>query len=520
MQEINNKRIAKNTIFLYIRMLVLMFVTFFTSRVVLNTLGIVDFGINNVVGGLALMFVFFRSSLANVTQRDLNIEIGKHNKSGAIYIFRLHQSIYIIIAIIVAIAAETIGLWFVCNKLVIPPERMGAALWVYHFTIASLCVTIISVVYDSVLIAHEDMKIYSYVGIVEGVAKLLIAYMLLIIPFDRLATYGVLLFLLAVGLRIFYAFYCSKHYEECNFSFLWNKTDVKRTFTFISWNTIGCLVYIINEQGINMLLNIFFGPAINAARGISYQVSGAIRNFANNFYTAVRPQMTKSYAVSDFENLKKLFLSSSKFSVYLIWFFILPIMFCVDPILKMWLGTVPQYTNIFTQLVLVYAIVDTLNTPIWSLALSTGDLKRYIIYGNIVFFLAFPISYVFLKISFPATSVFLTMIVIRMIYIAVVLKIICDFLKFSVKEYLNKVIIPSISIIIISYLLLKIIVNEISFIHQNIMGVIVVTFISILVNAVLIFSLGLSKKEREVPVNMLNKVYVFCRKNKKQRNEK
>ena len=489
----NNKRIAKNTLFLYIRMLILMAVTFFTSRVILKSLGVVDFGIHNVVGGLALMFVFFRSSLANVTQRDLNIEIGKGNTEKIRYVFRLHQSIYIIIAIFVAIIAETIGLWFVCNKLVIPANRMTAALWVYHFTVISLCITIISVVYDSVLIARENMKIYSYVGIIEGCAKLLIAYIIAISPFDHLVTYGVLLFLLALGLRIFYAYYCSRHYAECNFSFTWNKIDVKRTFTFISWNTIGCLVYIINEQGINMILNMFFGPVVNAARAISYQVSGAIGTFANNFYTSVRPQMTKSYANGDYKYLMNLFYSSSKLSVYLLWIFILPTILCIDQLLELWLGTVPQDTNIFTQLVMIYVLINTLNTPIWSLALAIGELKRYILYGNTIYFMAFPISYILLKMGFPATSVFITMIIIRCIYIGVVLNIVCEYLRFATKNYLFKVILPCIYVILTSSTICYFCTNNM---ERKLTDIILIFIFSLILNIVIIYTIGITNGER------------------------
>lgn len=496
----NNKRIVKNTLFLYIRMFVLMIVTFFTSRVILNSLGVVDFGIHNIVGGFATMFVFFRSSLANVTQRELNIELGKEDLEKAKYIFRLHQSIYLIIAIMVAITAETIGLWFVSNKLVIPAERMTAALWVYHFTVVSLCITILSVVYDSVLIAREDMKIYSYAGIVEGLIKLLIAYIIIIIPFDRLTTYGFLLFILTAGLRAFYAFYCSKRYEECNFVLVWNKADAKKALSFISWNTLGSIVYIINDQGINILLNLFFGPIINAARAISYQVSGAIGNFSMNFYTSVRPQLTKSYASKDYDYLFKLFFLSSKYSVFLLWVFILPVTLCMDELLRFWLGEVPNNTSIFTKLVLSYSIINTLNIPIWSLALAIGNLKRYILIGSSVFFMVFPISYIFLKLGYPATSVFIVMIIIRSVYIIVVLNIIRSYLFFSLKTYFLKVIQPCLSVIIVS-----VGICWISFynIQDDILGNIIKFTVGFAVSLGTIYIIGFNNNERKTIKNIL-----------------
>lgn len=448
----NNRsiQIAKNTFFLYFRMLFLMFVTFFTSRVILESLGVVDYGIHNVVGGLASMFVFFRSSLANVTQRYLNIELGANNIERAHQIFCLHQTIYLIIAIIVIIAAETIGLWLVYNKLVIPPERMYAALWVYQFTIISLAITILSVVYDSVLIAHEDMKIYSYVGVVEGIMKLIISYIISIVMLDKLILYSFLLFVVALGIRLFYSFFCKRRYAECYFQFRWNTNEIKEASSLVSWNTIGTVVWAINDQGINILLNMFFGPAVNAARGISFQISNAINNFGTNFYTSVRPQMVKSYATKDFEYLYKLFFASSKYSVYLLWMFCLPVMLCIDQILALWLHDVPEYTNIFTIWILGYSMVNILNNPIWSLALAVGKLKSYILIGSSVFFTAFPLSYICLQANCPPVSVFVCMFLIRIVYIYIVINILRRYIPISLKRYFSEVIRPVIFVISVS----------------------------------------------------------------------
>lgn len=445
-----SKRIVKNTLYLYIRMLFLMFISFYTSRVVLQSLGVVDYGIHNVVGGLASMFAFFRSSLANVTQRDLNMVYGRLDFNAAKQMFCLHQTIYIIITILLTIILETVGLWFLYNKLVIPPSRMTAAFWVFQFTIISLAVTILSVVYDSVLIARENMKIYSYVGIVEGIAKLIIAYGIAVSKFDKLILYAFLLLVLALIIRLFYSYYCGKHYEECHFSFRWNIKEIKRASSLVGWNTIGTLVWSINDQGINILLNMFFGPAVNAARGISSHLCNAINNFGTNFFTSVRPQLVKSYSAKDFDYLYKLFFASSKFSVFLLWFFCLPVMLCIDIVLKIWLGDVPEYTNVFTLWILAYSMVNILNNPIWSLALSVGKLKWYILIGSGVFFMAFPLSYVFLALGYSPVCVFICMFVVRTIYIGVVFLIIRQYILIPIKKYLNDVIVPVILVLGIS----------------------------------------------------------------------
>ena len=446
----SNKRIAKNTGFLYIRMLLLMFVSFFTSRVVLDKLGIVDFGIHNVVGGLASMFVFFRSSLSNVTQRYLNIELGKGDEDAAQTTFCQHQTLYIFMMIAVVALAETIGLWFVYHKLNIPAERFEAALWVYQFTIISLAMTILSIVYESAIIAHEDMKIYSYVGIYEGVAKLVIAYIISIIPYDRLITYSFLLKVVSISVILYYIYYCSKHYRECHFHFVWSKKKIHEAFAMISWNTIGTAVWAINDQGINVLLNLFFGPAVNAARGVAFQINNAINNFGNNFYVAVRPQLVKSYASQNFDYLYKLFFSSSKFSVYLLWIFCLPVSLCIDTILSLWLKEVPPHTNHFTILILAYSMVNILNNPIWSLALAIGKLKWYILIGSGVFLMSFPISYICLKIGCSPESVFIVNILVRMIYICVVINILKRYIPISIKRYMSDVIVPVLLVVSIS----------------------------------------------------------------------
>ena len=378
----NSKRIAKNTIFLYIRMLFIMFITLFTSRVILDKLGIEDFGINNVVGGLAMMFTFFSSSLTNATQRFLNIELGIKNSLGANRVFNQHLIIYVIIICIVILLAETIGLWIVINKLVIPSERLSAALWVYQFTIISLAITLIGIVFNSMIIAHEDMKIYSYVGILDGILKLVIAYAICVLPFDRLITYSFLLLTVTLLVQGSYAYYCFKNYKECKLHFIWNKKSIKDTFSFISWNVVGTAIYATKDQGTNLLLNIYFGPTVNAARAIAYQVSSAVSSFGVNFYTSVRPQIVKSYSNGNVDYLNKLFFKSSKYSIFLMWIVILPVILCIDTLLELWLVEVPFQTNIFIVWVLADSMLALLTNPTWSIALATGKLKKYTLIGN------------------------------------------------------------------------------------------------------------------------------------------
>lgn len=489
----NNKRIAKNTLFLYFRMLFLMFIAFFTSRIVLDSLGVVDFGINNVVGGLATMFVFFRSSLANVTQRYLNVEIGRNDSKRAQIVFAQHLSVYVVIAFIVVALAETIGLWIVQNKLVIPPERMNAAVWTFHCTVLAMAVTIVSVVFDAVIIAHENMKIYSYVGIVEGIAKLLLAYLLYIISSDKLIVYAVMLNFIAIGIPVFYYFYCKGKYEECVCRFMWDKREVKDAASMIGWNTLGTLIYAFNDQGVNMLLNLFFGPVVNAARGVTMQISNAVNNFSSNFFTSVRPQIVKSYAQQDWNYLYQLFFASSKYSYMLMWVICLPLMLRVDSILSVWLKEVPEYAGVFTIWILIYSLINTLNTPVWTLALAVGELKQYILVGSGVFFLVFPISAICLYCGCSPVSVFICMVLVRVVYIAVVLRVIHTYIKFDQTDYYRKVILPCVWVSIAS-LVPALLISE--FLPQTFFSTLLTIMVVTFINITVLWIIGLDKSEK------------------------
>lgn len=434
-------------------MLFLMFISLYTSRVVLDKLGVEDFGIFNVVGGLAAMFTFFSSSLSNATQRFLNIELGQNNLNGAKNVFSQYFLFYCIIAIVVIVAAETIGLWFVWNKLVIPPDRVVAAVCVYQFTVLSLCITLIGIVFNSEIVVHENMRIYSYIGIFEGVAKLAVAFLISVSPFDRLIVYGLLLLITTLAVQGYYAYYGLKHYEECQIRFIWDRVLLTKTSSIVGWNIVSTTVYAVNDSGINILLNIFFGPAVNTARAVSYQVSSAVNSFAINFFTSVRPQIFKSYASGEREYLIKLFFNSSKFSFMLLWMLCLPIFFSIDTIFHLWLTEVPEYANVFTVWILGYSLITVFNNPVWTIALAIGDLKRYVPYESCVSLMVFPLSYVALRWGCSPVIVFVILFSIRCCYILVVLTIINRYIHFSGYKYLRNVILPIAKVISISLLI-------------------------------------------------------------------
>ncbi|RGD15122.1 hypothetical protein DW665_17225, partial [Parabacteroides sp. AM25-14] len=354
----NNKRIAKNTLFLYMRMLLIMGVTLYTSRVVLQVLGVEDFGIYNVVGGVVSIISFFISSLSNVSQRYMNIGLGKQDIQEVEHAFRQSFTLMWMLSTMLLLFGETFGLWFVYNKLVIPPDRMVAALWVYQFSLVSVLSAINQVPLMGAIVAHEKMNMYAYLGLFEAFARLLIAYLLKVsATFDSLILYGMLTALVSVITWLFYAVYCVRSFSECKLRFYWDLSLVKDMSRFIGQNLFGCFAWSAGIQGTNILLNLFFGPAVNAARAVSVQVSAVVTRFTENIMTAVKPQIIKSYASGDREYMIVLIEKSSKYAYFLAALFAIPVMIEIEFILKVWLGQVPEHTVAFTRLVLCESLI-------------------------------------------------------------------------------------------------------------------------------------------------------------------
>lgn len=502
----NNKRIAKNTLMLYIRMLLVMAVTLYTSRVILQSLGIVDYGLYNVIGGMTLMFGFFQSSLSNATQRYLNVELGRNDFEGVNRIFSLSQLIYFAMSILVVIVAEVIGLWFIYNKLTIPPDRLNAALWVFHTTVISLFFTLNGIVYNSMLIANENMKAYAYLGIIEVVLKLLIAFALFYSPFDRLKLYSVLFLLITLSVQSFYAATCFRKYKEAHFHFYWNKNIFQEMFAFMGWNTIGTAAWALNHQGINILFNIFFGPVINAANGIAAQVNSAVTKFSMNFYTAVQPQIVKSYAAANYDYFRSLIYNSSRYSFYLMWLLCLPIMLRIDDILELWLGNVPESTNLFVIWTLIYSLVNVLTNPFWMAIQAVGKLKQYVLIGSGVFFLAFPIALLFFNFGLPAITALQILAVIRMLYLLTAIIITNKYVNIGIKKYIRHTILPIVKVIAVS---LSIMVPFNNLLPQNLIYLTIIVVISITIILAAIYLVGTTKSEKSF-VN--NKIKLLCKK--------
>lgn len=388
----NNKRIAKNTLLLYFRMLFMMVVSLYTSRVILNALGVEDFGIYNVVGGVVAMFSVISGSLSAAISRFITYELGKGDQSKLNKIFSASVTIQLLLSLIIVVLIESVGVWFLNAKMTIPAARMTAANWVLQFSIVTFVINLISVPYNAAIIAHEKMSAFAYISILEAVGKLAIAFLIMVSPMDKLIFYAILMCTVAVIVRFTYGHYCKKHFAECTYHFHWDKEILKKMFGFAGWNFIGTAAGILRGQGINILLNLFFSPVVNAAQGIAVQVSNAIGNFSTNFLMAINPQIIKSYSQKDSERAYDLVLYASRFAFLLLLVLSTPIICKTDVVLQLWLKNAPDYAASFVRLSLVLAICDALSLPLVTLQQATGKLRNYQLVVGSLHMLNFPVS--------------------------------------------------------------------------------------------------------------------------------
>lgn len=489
----NNKRIAKNTLLLYIRMLFMMGVTLYTSRVVLATLGVEDFGIYNVVGGVVTMFVFLNGAMTSSTQRFLTYELGCGDYSKLQKVFTVSVTIHALISLLIIILAETIGLWFLWNKMIIPVERQNAAMWVYQMSVLSTVVMVMSVPYNAIIIAHEKMSVFAYISVLEVVLKLMIVYLLLLGNFDKLQFYAILIFLVQLLIRTIYSWYCNRHFPESKLCGIFDKALFKEMLGFASWNLWGNCAAIAFSQGVNILLNMFFGPVVNAARAVAVQVQSAIHQFSSNFQTALNPQIMKSYANSNYGYMRNLVYKSSKFTFFLLLMLSLPVFIETEMILSIWLERVPDYAIPFLRLMLCVTIIDAVANPLMISAQATGKVRLYqSVIGGILLAIL-PLSYVVLKLGGNPVSVFVVHLCVCILAFIVRLFIICSMINLSLKEYWENVVYRVIIVSVIS-VILPVFLRKI--LPENFISFVVVCITSVLSVVVSVYILGLQHDER------------------------
>lgn len=491
----NNKRIAKNTLLLYVRMLFTMAVSLFTSRVILNTLGVEDYGINNVVGGIVTMFSVLSGSLSASISRFITFELGKRNIERLKTIFSTGVNIQLGMSVLIIIIAEAVGIWFLNAKMNIPADRMVAANWVFQCAILTFVLNLLSVPYNAAIIAHEKMSAFAYISVVEVTLKLIIVYMLTISPFDRLKTYAVLLLLVGAIIRFVYGYYCKRHFEECTYHFILDKPVLKEMTGFAGWNFLGNGAYMLNTQGVNILMNLYFGVAVNAARGVATQVDAALKQFVNNFTTAVNPQITKSYAQGDLDYMHKLVCRSAKFSAFLMMFFAVPIILETNTILTIWLKTVPDYAVIFLQWIIISSFMDTVlaNSLVTSM-FATGKIKRYQIIVTTVGCLVFPLSWIAFKLGFEPQVGYILYFIIYTILLFVRLYLLKDMVKLPVMMYVREVLYKLAPVIVVGFAIPGILILTMD---AGWLRLILVCLLSFLVTAASEYLIGLSNKEKD-----------------------
>lgn len=490
----NNKRIAKNTLLLYFRMLFLMAVSLYTSRVVLNALGVEDFGIYNVVGGVVAMFSVLSGSLSAAISRFITYELGKGNQENLNKIFSSAVTIQLGLAGIIILLAETIGIWFLNVKMNIPEVRMEAANWVFQFSILTFAINLISVPYNASIIAHEKMSAFAYISILEAVGKLIIAYLITIAPMDKLIFYAILMCVVALVVRLAYGNYCKRHFSECTYHFSWDKQLLKSMFSFAGWNFIGASSAVLRDQGGNVVINLFCGPAVNAARGIAFQVNNAVNQFVVNFMTALNPQITKSYAAGDKGYMMTLIFQGARLSFYMLLLLSLPILVNTHYILALWLKIVPEHAVLFVQLILIFALSESISQPLITAMLATGKIRNYQIIAGGLQMMNLPISYILLRLGYFPEVVIVIAICISQCCLAARLILLRGMIGLSITKYLKNV---YLNIIVVSIIAVILPLISAYYIKESFINFILISLIAVICTLSSIYFIGCNNQERE-----------------------
>lgn len=488
---------------LYVRMFFTMAVSLYTSRVVLNALGVSEFGIYNVVGGVVMMFSSINTTMATAVQRFMNFEMGRKNLVALNNIFNTSVIIHIFIALIVFVLLETVGVWFLNYEMNINPEKLESANWVLQFSILTFIVSVLSVPYDATIIANEHMKAYAFVSILEVTLKLLVAFSVTWFEMDKLKLYAILIFCVSLILRIVYGIYSKMHFPETKFKWMWDKNLFKEMMSFAGWNLIGVSSTLVRTQGINIVLNLFFGTLLNAAMGIALQVKTAVDNFTNNFLAALNPQITKSFAAKDMAYLLSLVFNGSKYAFYLVFVLTLPILVETNYILTLWLRNVPDYTVVFVKLILVISIVESLSKTLIQTMFATGNIRKYQIIVGSVTVLNLPLSVLFLYLGFEPQITLTIGIAIAVFALFVRLNMLRKMIDLPSARYLKEVVLVVLLVAFVSAIL-PVVLNY--FMSSGFIRFIIVTIVSVFSVLLSVYFIGLSNIEKSFIINKFRTV--------------
>lgn len=495
MPEHNSQQVAKNTLYLFLRMILVMGVSLFTSRIVLQTLGVEDFGIYNIVGSVVVFFSFLQAALKNATYRYLAFELGTGDISNLSKVYSMAINSHLMLAIILLIILECGGVWFLNAKLNIPPSRLVAANWTYQFSLISFCVGVIRTPWESNIIAHEKMDFYAIISILEVLAKLAIVYVLIIIPFDKLITYAFLMMIIYILLSICYLAYCKLKLKDCVYCRYWDSRILKQFCTYSGWSLLVNAACIIRSQSFSIFFNLFFGVVANAAMGIANQVISALNSFVTSFTQAFNPQIIKSYASKELDYFNSLIFSASKLSYYLLFIISLPIVLNINFILKLWLGDYPEMVPVFIETIIIYYLIDAMQAPLLTAVHATGKLKTHQIVISIIVSLIIPLSYVMLKLGFPAYSIFVLNALSNILCAVVRVIIMKHLINLDIGSYVKEVVAP---ICLVTILTIPLPMYLASISGEGWSSFFCISGCTLIISLVSVLILGLNSRERKL----------------------
>lgn len=494
---------AKNTVFLYFRTFIIMLISLYTSRVVLEALGETDFGIYNLVGGIVVLFTFMNTAMSSATQRFLNYELGRNDTHEVGRVFSMSLTVHFCISAAVFIIGETVGLWFVVTQLNLPPDRYDAAVWVYHLSLLGCCVNIIRIPYNACIIAYERMSFYAYASIIESVLRLGIVFLLLLADHDKLIMYALLMFVVISVTNVIYLSYCHRHFKTSHYKFFWDKTLFCKLTSFSGWSMFGSMANVGVNQGINIFFNIFYGVVLNAALGIAHQIQAAVSSFVSSFQTAFSPQIVKTYAAGEKDNFVALICRTSRLSYCLVFIVAPALIVCINPILKIWLTIVPEYTDEFAVIFIVYCMIDALSGPLWISVQATGDIKRYQILMSVLVFLNLPIMYLLLLIGISPIYVVAVRLIINIVSYLVRIIYLKRNIGFPAIYYTKNVMLRILLMTIVS---LPLYITLYPY-TETLTKTGLVLLLIIVQNLLLVLCVGLCKAERSVLFSLMTQKY-------------
>ena len=489
----NNKRIAKNTLLLYFRTIIIMLVSLYTSRVILNVLGVEDYGIYNVVGGFVAMFSMISGALSASISRFITFELGRGDKERLNQVFSMSINIQVAIVLIILLLGVSLGGWFLNEKMNIPVERMTAANWVLYCSLVVFCINLISIPYNACIIAHEHMNAFAYVSILDAFSKLGVCYMITISPFDKLASYSVLLAVAALLIRVVYGVYCNRHFVECHYRWTKDTLLFKQMFGFSSWSFLTNACTIFNTQGVNILINMFFGVALNAARGVANQVEGAIMQFVYNFTMALNPQITKNYAAGNTRETFKLVCRGAKFSYFLLLLFAMPVMFEAEQVLTLWLKIVPDHAVVFLRLTIIGSMINMLGNTGYTACMATGNIRRYVIIISGVGCLVFPLTWIAFKLGLPVESAYLAYILVYTSVTSVRLYVMKGLLQFPPMMFVKDVVLKILVVTSVAIIIPLFIYKQMD---PTFLRLVTTVLVCTLSTCVCVYGIGLTRNER------------------------